>query len=208
MKMYADTTGRRTAQILADVAVLAWVALWSYLGRVVHDTTLQLLEPARRLEDAGSSFGSTMQDAGSSLRQLPLVGEGLQAPFRRAAATGTSIRDAGHELGVAVGHLATVLGLVTAVVPIVLVVGVWLLLRLRFVRRATAAQRFLDADADLDLFALRAMARQPMHRLARVSDDPAGAWRAQDPAVVRALALLELRDSGLQPPPAAQAPVV
>ena len=90
----------------------------------------------------------------------------------------------------------------TAVIPIVLVVGVWLLLRLRFVRRATAAQRFIDADADLDLFALRALARQPMHRLARVSDDPAGAWRAQDPDVVRALALLELRDSGLRPPPA------
>ena len=36
-------------------------------------------------------------------------------------------------------------------------------------------------------------------------DDPAGAWRAQDPDVVRALALLELRDSGLRPPPA-QAP--
>jgi hypothetical protein len=200
MKMYADTTGRRTAQILADVAVLAWVAVWSWCGRVVHDATLQLLGPAQRLENAGSTFGSTMHDAGSTLRQVPLVGEDLQSPFQRAAGTGTSIRDAGRELGVAVSHLATVLGLVTAVIPIVLAVGVWLLLRLRFVRRATAAQRFIDADADLDLFALRAMARQPMHRLARVSDDPAGGWRAQDPAVVRALARLELRDSGLHPP--------
>ena len=93
-----------------------------------------------------------------------------------------------------------------AVVPIVLVVGVWLALRLRFVRRATAAQRFLDAAADLDLFALRALAGQPMHRLARVSDDPAGGWRTQDPAVVRALALLELRDCGLRPPPAQPLP--
>ena len=207
MKMYADTTGRRTAQILADVGMLAWVGLWSYCGRVVHDATLQLLGPAQRLESAGSSFGSTMQDAGSTLRQVPLVGEDLQGPFQRAAGTGASIRDAGHQLGVAVGHLATVLGLVTAVIPIVIVAGLWLLLRLRFVRRATAAQRFVDADADLDLFALRALARQPMHRLARVADDPAGAWRAHDPDVVRALALLELYDCGLRPP-AAQAPAV
>jgi hypothetical protein len=73
-------------------------------------------------------------------------------------------------------------------------------LRWRFVRTATAGQRFIDADADLDLFALRAMATQPMHRLARVSDDPVRAWRDGDPDVVRSLALLELRDAGLSPP--------
>jgi hypothetical protein len=70
----------------------------------------------------------------------------------------------------------------------------------RFAREATAAQRFVDSSADLDLFALRAMANQPMHRLARVSDDPVAAWRAGDPEVVRALALLELRDAGLAAP--------
>ncbi len=39
-----------------------------------------------------------------------------------------------------------------------------------------------------------------MHVLARVSDDPAGAWRARDQAVVTALAELELRDAGLSMP--------
>jgi hypothetical protein len=46
------------------------------------------------------------------------------------------------------------------------------------------------------------MARQPMRALAKVSDDPAGAWRRQDRVVIRELALLELRDQGLRPPPA------
>ena len=81
-------------------------------------------------------------------------------------------------------------------------VFVWAVLRGRFIRRATAAQRFIDEAADLDLFALRAMARQPMSRLARVCDDPAGAWRRSDQEMIRALAVLELRDSGLRPPPA------
>jgi hypothetical protein len=49
------------------------------------------------------------------------------------------------------------------------------------------------------------MARQPMHRLARISDDPAGAWRRADPAVVQALAELELRDTGLRAPVASVA---
>ena len=46
------------------------------------------------------------------------------------------------------------------------------------------------------------LAGQPMHRLARISDDPAGAWRRRDAAVVRRLAELELRTVGLEPPPA------
>ena len=84
--------------------------------------------------------------------------------------------------------------------PILIVGAIWLVLRWRFVRRASAAQRFIDAAPDLDLFALRAMANQPMPRLARISDDPAGAWRRGDLDVIHALALLELAD--VRPAPA------
>ena len=49
------------------------------------------------------------------------------------------------------------------------------------------------------------MANQPMPRLAKISDDPAGAWRRGELDVIHALALLELRDSGLRPPPPATA---
>jgi hypothetical protein len=45
-----------------------------------------------------------------------------------------------------------------------------------------------------------------MHLLARISDDPAGAWRNRDATVVTALAALELRDCGLSLPPATQRP--
>ena len=53
---------------------------------------------------------------------------------------------------------------------------------------------------DLDLFALRALAHQPLHRLARISDDPAGACRRGERATVVALARLELSEVGLRPP--------
>ena len=84
-----------------------------------------------------------------------------------------------------VDQLALGLGLAAALVPIVVVLVVWLYVRIRFVRNATQSQRFIDAGEDLDLFALRAMATQPMRALARVSDDPAGAWRRQDRDVIR-----------------------
>ena len=80
---------------------------------------------------------------------------------------------------------------------VLIVVVVYLPLRYRFIRQATAGRRFVRSTDDLDLFALRAMARQPLHRLARISEDPVGAWRRGDPRVVRDLAALELRDSGL-----------
>jgi hypothetical protein len=141
-----------------------------------------------------------MGQAGRSVSDVPLVGEQLSEPFERAGSAGTTIEQAGSDLVDAVTGLALLLGWVTALVPIVLVVFVWSLLRGRFVRRATAAQRFIDSAADLDLFALRAMATQPMHRLAGISDDPTGAWRARDPGVIAALAQLELQDCGLRPP--------
>jgi hypothetical protein len=141
-----------------------------------------------------------MTSAGDTVGDLPLVGDRVAEPFRTAGAAGTRIEDAGTDLVTAVSRLADVLGWVTALVPILLVGLLWAVLRGRFVRRATAAQRFIDGAADLDLFALRAMARQPVRRLASVSADPTGAWRRGDRDTIRALALLELRDSGLRPP--------
>jgi hypothetical protein len=167
----------------------------------VHDATTRLAAPGYTLQGAGSGFRDQMARAGQSVSDVPLVGDSLAEPFKRAGSAGTSIEQAGKDLVSAVDSLALLLGWVTALVPIVLVVFVWAVLRGRFIRRATAAQRFIDEAADLDLFALRAMARQPMSRLARVCDDPAGAWRRRDPETIRALAVLELRDSGLRPPP-------
>lgn len=200
MKIYSDLPARRSAQLLSDVFVVCWVALCACVGRVVHDAVLGLRQPADAVVDAGGSFGQNMTGAGQLLGRLPGVGDDLAKPFRSAAGNGAQLAAAGRDFGSAVDRLAPILGLVTALTPILLVLGFWLVARVRFVRRAGAAQGFVDDDADLDLFALRAMARQPMHKLARISDDPAGAWRARDPEVIRRLAVLELRSCGLRPP--------
>ena len=200
MKLYADLPGRRTIQILADLGVLAWVCLWAWVGRLVHDATMELAAPGRQLQSAGSGFREKMTSAGDSVRDLPLVGDKVSTPFRQVSGTGTTIEKAGTDLVDAVTRLANVLGWVTALVPILIVGLVWLALRGRFVRRASAAQRFIDNAADLDLFALRAMAGQPMRKLAAISADPTGAWRRGDEEVIRSLALLELKDTGLRPP--------
>ena len=75
------------------------------------------------------------------------------------------------------GVLAQRLGLAIALTPILIVLLFYLPPRITFIRNATAGQQFVDSTPDLDLFAMRALANQPLHVLARISDDPAGAWR-------------------------------
>jgi hypothetical protein len=202
VKLYSDAPGRRLAQVIADVGVLVWVVVWVRIALRVHEATMQLAEPGRRLADAGSSFRGTMTSAGDSVDGLPLLDDRVAVPFRSAAGVGGDIEQAGEDLVTAVERVSLLLALTTALAPILLVVGLWLLLRVRFARRAAAAQRFIDADPDLDLFALRAMANQPMPRLARISGDPAGAWRRGEREVIRSRAVLELAEAGLRPPPA------
>ncbi len=201
MKLYSDIPGRRLVQVVFDVGVVVWVVVWVRIAMRVHDATLQLATPGYQLQDAGANFRGTMTSAGDGVDDLPLLEDRVAAPFRAAAGVGGDIEQAGQDLVTAVERVSLLLGLTTALAPILIVVGTWLLLRTRFIRRAGAAQRFIDADPDLDLFALRAMAGQPMARLARISDDPAGAWRRGDRDVIRALAVLELKESGLRPPP-------
>jgi hypothetical protein len=201
VKVYADSPARRTRQLLADVLMLLWVGAWVYAGRQVHDTVLALRGPADSITSAGRSVNGALTGAGDQAGQIPLVGDQLRTWLTQAAGSGTTLQQAGTSMADTVERLALGLGLATALVPSVLVLAVWLYVRVRFARNATRAQRFIDAGEDLDLFALRAIATQPMHTLAKVSDDPAGAWRRQDRDVIRRLASLELREHGLRPPP-------
>jgi hypothetical protein len=200
MKIYADAPVHRSVQMLGDLLLVGWVYLWVQLAFVVRDATLLLAEPGERISEAGTGLAAQLRDAGSAVGGVPLVGDEVRAPFDGAGGAAERMAAAGQSQVEAVQTLAFWLGLCVAAIPILIALAVYLPLRWRFIREATAGRKFVDSTDDLDLFALRAMARQPLHRLARISDDPAGAWRRGDPEVVRELAALELRDSGLAVP--------
>lgn len=200
MKLYAHGRVRRTRQQLGDLALVGWVLLWLWVARLVHDATLSLAAPGRQVASAGSGLADRLREAGGAVGDLPLVGDDARAPLDGAGSAADQMAAAGASSVQAVEQLAFWLGLALAAVPVLLGLAVHVPRRWRFVREASAGQRFVDGPADLDLFALRAMAHQPLHRLARVSADPVAAWRAGDPDVVRALAELELDDTGLTPP--------
>lgn len=200
MKIYADAPIRRTMQILGDVLLVVWVYAWVRTAVAVRDATLSLAEPGEQISAAGTGLADQLRSAGDRVGDLPLVGDEVRAPFDGAGGAADRLAAAGDAQVAAVETLAFWLSLAVWAVPVLLAAAIYLPLRWRFVREASAGRRFVDSSDDLDLFALRAMARQPLHRLARISDDPAGAWRRGDAQVVRELAALELRDSGLTVP--------
>lgn len=200
MVLYADLPARRARQVAADVLVLVLAVVCVRLGMSVHAAVARLAEPGRQVEQLGRDLGANLRTVAQQLGDVPLIGSGVRSPIDRVAGSTATLVSIGQQQQQAAASLATLLGVVVAAVPIVLLLLAWLPARVRFARRAGAAQRLVDADADLDLFALRAMANQPLPVLARVSADPAGAWRRGDADVVRQLAVLELRSAGLRPP--------
>lgn len=198
MKLYADLPVRRTAQVAADLGLVLWIVLRVRLGQAVGDATMALARPGEELEGAGVGLAARLRDAGESIGGLPVVGEQAARPFEGAGGAADQLASAGRAQIEAVESLAFWLTLVITLIPILVALAIHLPIRIRFIRRATAGQRFMDAAEDLDLFALRALSRQPLHVLARVSDDPAGAWRAGDREAITRLADLELRSSGLR----------
>lgn len=200
MKLYADAPTRRTVQAAGDLLLVIWVYAWVRTALAVRDATLSLAAPGEQISAAGTGLADQLRTAGDRMGGLPLVGDEVRAPFDGAGGAADRLAAAGDAQVAAVDSLAFWLALTVGAVPVLLAAGIHLTLRWRFVREARAGERFVDGSDDLDLFALRAMARQPLHRLARITDDPAGAWRRRDADVVRRLAALELRHSGLSVP--------
>jgi len=195
VKLYAETPGLRTRQLVGDLAVLAWTAAWVAAGVALYRLVEKLAVPGQRVEQAGSSFAGDIAEIQQKVGRLPVVGGELQDPFGRLAGVGRTLAAAGVTQQEVVHQLALWLGVVVAVVPIVALLLVWLPSRVSWAREAGAASRLRMDGADLELFAIRAVANRPLRDLHRVTPDPAGDLRAGE---YQALADLELRALGLR----------
>lgn len=200
MQLYAHHPVVRARQLAADLGMLAWTVLWVLVARTVHGAVLVLAEPGRAVEDLGGSVAGNMTSAADAASDVPVVGDELAAPFEALADASGSVAGAGVAAQDAVATLATVLAVVLVLLPVGWLALRWLPWRLRYAREASAAVRVLAGTPDLELLAARALATAPLPRLAALPAGTGAAWRAGDPAAVRALAALELRRLGLRLP--------
>ena len=198
MKLYSDFPARRTRQILGDLFAVALIGAWIWLGVFVYELVMNLSDFGVQMEDVGSQFRETMTEVSSTLGDVPLIGGGIRAPFDGASDAGAALEAAGVQQQVAVQQLATGLGVGIAVLPVLTILVIWLVPRIRFALKASATKKQLGAGASLDLLALRALSTQKLSTLTALDADPLAAWRRGDPQVVKALAQLELRSSGVR----------
>jgi hypothetical protein len=200
VKLYSDLGAQRARQVVGDLMLVGWIWLCTELGLLVFRITNALGAPGRKAAEAGDGLAGDLRRLSEPIGKVPAMGDQLRSPVDGAAAAAGKLAQAGRDQAQAVEQLAYLLAAVTIGLPVLFALLIWVPRRIRFSRRATAAQKFIDSAADLDLFALRAMANQPMHRLAKISDDPVAAWREGDSAIITKLAELELRSTGLKAP--------
>ncbi len=198
MKLYSDFRPRRTRQILADAIALAFIAAWVWFGATIYGLITELSTFGRQMEDAGAGFRETMTEVGDTLGGIPLIGSGIRMPFSAASDAGGALADAGQSQQELVQQLALTLGIGVAVLPILMILVLWLVPRIRFARRAGRAKDMVRAGVGVDLLALRALANQKLTTIAEIDVDAMGAWRRGDDAVMRRLAALELEASGIR----------
>ena len=206
MGLYAAQPARRAGQLLGDGLVAAWVLGWAVVGVLVDRTVSLLAGPARETARTAERIAGSFSDAAGQAAQVPGLGDQLRRPFDSASGSlGELIASADRQVAV-IERVAALTGWLAFVIPVAVVLALWLPRRIRFHRRARAAQAFLDSGADLDLFALRALAAQPLPVLAAISPDPVAAWRGGDQAVITRQAEVELRRGGLDLPDALRLP--
>jgi len=194
---YATTPVRLARQLVSDIVVLLWSAIWVSIGLAVHSAVATIAEVGRQVNEGANGVAGNLSDAGDNADDFPLVGDALAEPLRAASEAALGIAGAGANLDTTATWLAVVLGLAVAAPPILFIAMPWLFLRVRFARRKWTSLTLAATPAGEQLLALRALANRPLGKLAAVSIDPVGAWRRDDAIAIRGLADLELRSAGL-----------
>ena len=200
MGIYAKRPAKMIGQLVGDGFVVLWAIGWAIVAIFVHRVIEVLATPARETARTAMRLAENFRQAAAEAAKVPVAGEQLRRPFDSAAVTLGNLIDSANDQVVSIERLALIVGWLVFLIPVATVVAFWLPRRIRFYRQAHASQVFLDSLADLDLFALRAMAAQPLYVLAEISDDPVQAWRSGDREVINKLAEVELKRNGLQLP--------
>ena len=197
---YSTKPLRLFVQLMSDITVSVWTAIWVFVGLAVHSAISTIAVAGRQVESGSKGVADNLASAGDGAQYIPSVGDAVSKPLTAASKAALDIAGAGHDLDTTASWLAVLLAVAVVALPILMAVMPWLFLRLRFLRRKWVVTALAANPAGEQLLALRALTNRPPRKLAAVSPDPVGAWRREDPVTIRALAAVELRAAGITIP--------
>jgi hypothetical protein len=200
LTLYPDVPSARRSQILRDLLVLALIAFFVWVGFKVHDLVAALAVLGHGVTAAGNSVQGAFDSVGNAVSNVPIVGGALGDAFHGAGdGTGGNLADIGQQGEDAVFLLARTLGIVTALLPISVLLVAVLPRRIRSIREMSSARAVSSVDLDdperRRLLAMRAAFGLPYRELLPWTKDPFGdlATGNYDALVSAALADVGLR---------------
>jgi hypothetical protein len=195
VKLYAERPFRIVAQVVGDLVLLAWIGGWWWLGTQLHDQLDALRRPAIRVGQASEGLANSLQGTSEQVRSLQLVGDVLAAPFDAIIASARELTTASTNGQQTIGRLADLSIPLVALFPVLFALAVWIALRGRWIKRATAAARLRDTGAGEGLLAAQALTSARLDLMAEfnIGDNP-----LNDQASRRRLANFALRQLGLR----------
>ena len=200
MRFYPEVPSRRLGALLRDAVALVAVVVFAALGLLVHRAVDNLAVLGQGVERAGGGISSGFESAADAVDGTPVVGDRLAEGLRGAGeGTGGEVGDLGARGERDAHRLADLLGLLTFLLPTVLVLWQLLPARIAQVRRLTAASRVLADPGDEErrrLVAMRAAFSLPYGQLLRHTRDPLGDLAAER---YDGLVAAALEDAGLGP---------
>ncbi len=198
MKPYSDFARQRTLQILGDVIALLVLVGGILAAVAVHGTIVTLDAVGREVQASGEGLSATMTDVGDALSSTPLIGEGISAPFGAASDAADSLAAAGENWQLGVHTLAATAAWTVVAIIVAALLFVWFRPRIVGAVRRGRAARLAAAPNARELLALRAIVDLPAEQVLALHPNAMDAWRRGDPAVIRDLAALHLRASGVR----------
>jgi hypothetical protein len=201
LTLYPDLPRARRALVLRDLAVLALVVFFIWCGLKVHDLVAALSVLGNGVVEAGTTVQGGFTSVSDAVSGIPVVGDDLANALAGAGqGTGGNLAELGQSGIDAVNLLATAIGVLTALLPIAVLLVAVIPRRVRVVREMSSARAVSGIDIEdperRRLLAMRAAFGLPFRELLPYTKDPFGdlAEGRYDALVAAALA-----DVGLVP---------
>jgi hypothetical protein len=181
--LYPDLARSRLGYVVADLAAVLWVAAWLYAGDLVYHGVMTLSAIADGVIAVGQRVNDAVSQVQHAVGSLPLVGPALGNDLNPLHGVPRAVITTGHHELQAIHHLALLLGVVVAGVPLLAVALIYLPLRRRKARGFRSLARMVRQPganavaATMQVLAARALYTLPYDRLLRYSRDPIGEWR-------------------------------